>query len=146
MSNTTHGMINSKEYSAWRGMKSRSNKHGSIYPLITYVDEWESFKKFFEDMGNKPEHSELVRKDSSLPYSKENCEWCNTSLLKVRRGLKVTNKAGYPGIYKSSTEGKFRAFITHLKTKKYLGTFDSLEIAIAARKKAEIELYGFDRD
>ena len=57
----THGMRNSKEYNTWRGMKERcSNPNNRAYKHyggrdISICDIWfNSFEKFYEDMGPKP--------------------------------------------------------------------------------------------
>lgn len=79
--NTTHGMSKSQEYRIWEGIKSRcsvgttrSKNYGNRG--ITLSSDWESFEKFYEDMGPRPSKFYSVeRRDNNKGYSKENCMW-----------------------------------------------------------------------
>jgi hypothetical protein len=70
------------EYWIWNGMLSRcrnvNNKDYKHYGGrgIGVASEWNTFKQFFLDMGDKPssKHS-LDRIDNSKDYSKDNCRW-----------------------------------------------------------------------
>jgi hypothetical protein len=72
----------SKLYRSWQGMKSRCNNpnHKSYKDYggrgITYDPKWETFKGFFEDMGERPEGKTLDRfSDKDGNYCKNNCRW-----------------------------------------------------------------------
>lgn len=53
-------------YKSWDYMKSH---HAGM------DERWRIFINLCDDMGPKPEGKRLLRKDTSLPFSKENCYW-----------------------------------------------------------------------
>ena len=56
--------------------------------------------------------------------------------------LRIDNTSGICGVYWHKQSGKWAAYIKVNGERKYLGTFDDIEDAVAARKKAEIK-YNF---
>lgn len=77
--NYSHGMSKTKTYIVWHSMKARcydsNNKHYKDYGGrgITYQDNWEDFRNFFNDLGECPKGFSLERKDVNGNYTKENC-------------------------------------------------------------------------
>lgn len=63
----------------------------------------------------------------------------NRSRNMQNMSLPVSNVSGYKGVSRRSS-GRYRAYITVMYKKKMLGTFDTKEEALAARKAAEREL------
>ena len=57
-------------------------------------------------------------------------------------GLNSRNKSGCKGVYFHRGEGKYRARIGVYGKKVWLGDFENIEDAIAARKAGEIEYWG----
>jgi hypothetical protein len=50
---------------------------------ICVAERWHKFEAFLADMGEQPSGLTLERKDSTLHYSKDNCEW-TTPLRQAR--------------------------------------------------------------
>ena len=80
-----HGAEGSPAYVSWVAMKQRCNNvnndhyHNYGGRGITYDSNWESFIRFFEDMGERPPGTSLNRRDNDGNYCKENCMWSTTS-------------------------------------------------------------------
>lgn len=60
---------------------------------------------------------------------------------KLFRELATNNTSGITGVSKTSNGKKWRAYITIKKARKHLGTFNTFEEAIKARKEAEEKYY-----
>ena len=86
-----------KEYSTWKTIKSRCNapsqsKRGNYKKNnIQVCDEWiNSFDKFLEDMGPRPEGKYTIERIDNLKnYCKENCKWATWS--EQRRNIPTMN-------------------------------------------------------
>lgn len=65
-----------------------------------------------------------------------------TQLENASKRLISTNTSGYNGVYKSKKTGKWNAQICFKSKTYYLGSYDKIEDAVQARKKAEDRIYG----
>ena len=84
---TTHGKYYTAEKKVHSSMLTRCyNTNYHQYHMyggrgITVEESWKDFANFYKDMGPRPspEH-QLDRRDNSLGYSKQNCEWVTKSV------------------------------------------------------------------
>lgn len=76
-----HGMVRTPTFKSWSEMRNRCNNPNFKQFKdwggrgITICPEWDTFLRFFSDMGERPSGTSLDRKDNSKGYSKENCQW-----------------------------------------------------------------------
>ena len=96
-----------------------------------------------ELVGNKIQSCGCAGKEQArkaVEKARENVFGGGTNIADItKRGLRIDNKTGVRGV--SFRDGRFRAHIGFRYKKYSLGTFDTLEEAAEARKKAEAEIY-----
>jgi len=78
----------------------------------------------------------------SLNNCWSNLRVCNQAQNNMNRAPRKTNKYGCSGIFFDSSRNQWRAGIGFNKEHIRLGSFDSLDEAIVARKEAEEKFYG----
>ena len=76
-----------------------------------------------------------------LDNRKCNLRVCTQKQNSQNLGLSKNNTSGYPGVNKK-TNGKYRSRITVDRKEICLGTFNTIEEAIKARKEAELKYFG----
>jgi hypothetical protein len=89
--NTSHGYAKrgevSKTYKAWQQMHYRCGRDPN-YLGVEVCLPWKKFNNFLVDMGQRPDHTSLDRKDNAKGYSKDNCRWATD---KQQQNNKTTN-------------------------------------------------------
>jgi hypothetical protein len=139
-----HGLVGTPEYYAWskaiqrctNPKDSRYNNYGARG--ITVCEEWLDFRNFIADMGKRPsdDHS-IDRIDNDKGYYPNNCRWATRS--QQIRNRQSKNKYGQDGITKRGES--YRAVIGVEGKDIYIGSFSTVDEAIAERKKAEQEYW-----
>ena len=107
-----HGMSGTPTYNSWAGMKQRClnpnmpDYHDYGGRGIQICDEWKnSFMAFYEDMGEKPKGTNLVRRDKNGNYEPSNCFWGNNVKLSLNRRSIKLNPEDVGNIKKLIREG-----------------------------------------
>lgn len=89
LKSAVHGMIKTKTYETWRGMKRRClNKQDKNYKWygekgVTICKKWQTFEGFLEDMGERPEGTTLDRINPFGNYEPSNCRWADNATQKA---------------------------------------------------------------
>ncbi len=143
-----HGMEGTPTYKSWNNMMMRCYNPKRINYReyggsgITVCDKWHTFQGFFEDMGVRPDGTSLNRKEGSLIYSKETCEWATYSEQSFDQKRRSTNISGRTGVSFQTATSKWKAEISKDGKTYFLGYFTSFEEAVKVREDAEIKHFG----
>ena len=145
ITNSTHGLSKSREYSSWRAMRKRclnpKHSHFSNYGGrgITIHPAWVSnFEAFYSDMGPMPDggYYSIDRKDNDGNYEPDNCRWADRFTQQANRSDPKSSRFGAPGISERA-DGRWKAFMVFRKEVILNTNFDTLEEAVAPRREAE---------
>lgn len=140
---TTHGLSSTSTYQVWSNMLQRcNNPKNSRYcdyggRGIYMCRYWLKFENFFTDMGERPENLTIERLDNNLGYYKQNCKWGTRMEQARNQRIRKDNKTGYEGVVWDKVQKKYRVQIMANSQTHHIGSFDSLNQAIIAKKTAE---------
>lgn len=141
-------------YHAWSEMRRRCNGKCTNHQYygdkgISYCGEWEDFDVFAKwslENGYAP-GLEIDRIDGDKDYSPENCRWVTHKKNSRNRKARSNNTTGTPGVqprlYKSGSL-VYRVSIETDNGRVNVGTFQTLDSAVSARKEAELKYWGFN--
>lgn len=92
---TTHGQCFTPTWQSWAGMLGRCSnpKKKNYYGRgIIVCEEWRSFQKFFEDMGERPLGTTLDRIDNDGNYERRNCRWATSKEQRANQRFRKLRK------------------------------------------------------
>ena len=141
----THGGAHDRLYDIWGSMRSRCHKTKG-YENISVCNEWQDYSVFKEwayangyDENAPQWKCTIDRIDVNGNYEPNNCRWVDESVQMFNR-RKAKSKLGVRGVYQR--DNKYYAMISKNRKQIYLGCFERIEDAIAARKAGEMKYYG----
>lgn len=150
--NYQHGYGKTLLAGVWREMKRRcSDSNVSGFANyggngISVCDEWLDFMSFREWSMSNGYHEGLSidRIDPSGNYCPENCRWVTRVIQNRNKNTYKRNKTGHSGVLWRKQNRKWQAKISIEGKTKHIGLFSTMDEAIKARERAEIEYWGFN--
>ena len=154
--NTKHGLIDTRLYSIWRDIKSRTlnPKHKAYQDYggrgIIICDEWKNdFIPFYNwAMSNGYEENKglsIDRIDNDGNYEPNNCRWVGGTIQARNKRIQKNNTSGYRGVSFRKDRNKYRVGIIINKKGVHLGLYPTAEDGAIAYNNYIIEnnLEGF---
>ena len=148
-----HGFTNNNLWPVYCSMLNRCNSpldknfdsyggRGIVVCTRWIEPDGQGFLNFLEDMGKRPEGMTLDRIDVNGNYEPSNCRWADRTTQAFNIRKRKDNTSGYTGISLSECGEKYLDRISVNGKQINLETFLSLELAIDARRQAELKYYG----
>jgi hypothetical protein len=142
-----HDYVGTSEYNTWSNMRRRCNNVNDKYYKnyggrgISVCDEWNnSFLRFIEDMGNKPNPNYSIdRIDNNKGYYKENCRWADRTTQNNNQRVRKDNKSGVKGVFYDNARKVWTSVLYKNKKRVHIMNHKTKEEAIKYRLKAELE-------
>jgi hypothetical protein len=108
---------------------------------IRVCERWHDFRTFADDMGKCPVGHELDRINNDGSYEPSNCRWATRS-TQVFNQRPRKSSSGARGVCLVKSSGRWTARIWVNNRTVRLGNHVHIEDAIAARRSAELRLFG----
>jgi len=143
--NKTHGGRQHPLYSVWQNMKNRCyNSNVPAYKDygeigVDVCDLWRNdFQPFFDwaKANNWEKGLEIDRIKNDKGYSPDNCRIVTRKVNLTNNGIYNNNTTGFVGVSPlPHSEGRYVSTVSVDGKQKYLGTFDTVEDAVATRNR-----------
>lgn len=146
-----HGETLTRLYKIYIGIKSRccDKNHRTFSQYggrgISICAEWLDSYITFRDWSIANGYSDKLSIDRIDPdgdYSPQNCRWASSSTQNYNKRRLARNTSGHVGVSYNKKEGKYVAYISKDHKLHWLGTFETYDLAVDARKRAELDLWG----
>ena len=148
---TQNDVVSRFTYKDGQLFKHNGKRAGSLYPsgyrciAINKIRYYEHKIIWLYHYGVLPacqiDHINQIKDDNRI----ENLRLCLRNDLdnSQNQSIQKNNTSGHIGVYKSPTKGKWCAEIKSNKRRIHLGTFNTYEDAVSARKESELKHFKF---
>lgn len=142
---TNHTGIQYGRLTAIRPIEYVRNRRGVVWECICTCGNYKNVVSSQLESGAVVSCGCLAEENKARFSNIVGCD-SGTILSRLNDNININNKSGTRGVSYDRSRNKWKAYITY-KSKLYnLGRFSDKEKAISARKQAEDELWGADRE